>query len=412
MSRRNVSILIDRNGQKHYLTPAIDKLKPLESIDHNQDKLIIHDASQKEGQKEKYVTPAQLLDGVQTGKSGLPAHDIADHGDADGTTDSRTSSSDKVLLQAKAMDDHRNSGDHDGRYLRNVAITVSGDWNDVLETGFFQGSGLANGCPGSHSWKFCIVTRHHDSWVSQIMHDFNGTGLYCRTKTSGNWQPWQRLDHRTTASRTSSSTALILQAKAMNDHRNSGDHDGRYYTKNQVDGMTGGELTAVSPSSGLVAVHGLSGNFVKWDGWPGGNNRRYKLAKLVLSHNWNNIAIKGSVYGSSGSSVGQTDFMFYVRTHDPSSNRNFSGWRRVVWEDARRIHCHIVEDASSNDVYLCATASDAALQSMKWEFKVMARNGQNGVSVSNFNIVDYFDQNDMPDNHVVWVPDTISYAAG
>lgn len=32
----------------------------------------------------------------------------------------------------------------------------------------------------------------------------------------------------TTASRTSTSTATVLQAKAMNDHRQSGDHDGRY----------------------------------------------------------------------------------------------------------------------------------------------------------------------------------------
>lgn len=38
----------------------------------------------------------------------------------------------------------------------------------------------------------------------------------------------------TTASRTNTSTTTVLQAKGMNDHRTSGDHDGRYDTKAQV----------------------------------------------------------------------------------------------------------------------------------------------------------------------------------
>lgn len=38
----------------------------------------------------------------------------------------------------------------------------------------------------------------------------------------------------TTASRTDPSTDTLLQAKAMNDHRQSGDHDARYYTKQEV----------------------------------------------------------------------------------------------------------------------------------------------------------------------------------
>lgn len=41
----------------------------------------------------------------------------------------------------------------------------------------------------------------------------------------------------TTASRSSTSTTLALTAAGMNDHRTSGDHDGRYYTKDQVDSL-------------------------------------------------------------------------------------------------------------------------------------------------------------------------------
>ncbi|QEM80211.1 phage tail protein [Halomonas binhaiensis] len=46
-----------------------------------------------------------------------------------GSTDSRTSPSTTTLLQAKAMNDHRNSGDHDGRYvmLDNGIIAIEFD---------------------------------------------------------------------------------------------------------------------------------------------------------------------------------------------------------------------------------------------------------------------------------------------
>lgn len=39
----------------------------------------------------------------------------------------------------------------------------------------------------------------------------------------------------TTDSRTDDSTERLLQAKAMNDHRQSGDHDARYYRKHEID---------------------------------------------------------------------------------------------------------------------------------------------------------------------------------
>ncbi len=356
----------------------------------------------------------------------LPSHNMPDHNDVTGITNSRTSTSASLLFNAQGMNNHRVSDDHHVLHLpdtRGEQRLPNYYDRRAIRVDFQNNSDTGAGGDGWHALMTVSPWTSFNTSHRQQQIAFTGTGgLQFRHANSDTaWAAWRKLLDSTdgvaghsdvtgiTNSRTSSSTTLLLNAAGMNNHRVSGDHDGRYYTKNQVDGMT---ITAVSPSNGLVAVHGLSGNFVKWDGWPGGNNRRYRLAKLVLSTNWNNIVIKGSVYGSSGASVGQTDFMFYVRTNDPPSVRSFSGWRRIVWEDGRRIHCHIVQDTSSNDVYLCATASDAALQSMKWEFKVMARNGQTGVSVSNFNTVGYFDNNNMPANHAVWTPDTISYAAG
>src|SRR5690606_40918796 len=65
-----------------------------------------------------------------------------------------------------------------------------------------------------------------------------------------------------TTSRTSSSNTLALAASAMNAHRTSNDHDGRYYTRNELDQilhdnfrlgwMVPGDATlvTVTPSSG------------------------------------------------------------------------------------------------------------------------------------------------------------------
>lgn len=57
-----------------------------------------------------------------------------------------------------------------------------------------------------------------------------------------------------TSSRTSTSETLALTAKAMNDHRSSGDHDGRYYTKAQVDSLvSSGGYRWVEPSDNILA---------------------------------------------------------------------------------------------------------------------------------------------------------------
>lgn len=55
-------------------------------------------------------------------------------------------------------------------------------------------------------------------------------------------QEGAQVNPSTTASRTNSSSEVVLQAKAMNDHRTSSDHDSRYYTKTEVDSSLSDKL--------------------------------------------------------------------------------------------------------------------------------------------------------------------------
>ncbi|MCG7576812.1 MULTISPECIES: tail fiber protein [unclassified Halomonas] len=81
----------------------------------------------------------------------------------------------------------------------------------------------------------------------------------------------------TTASRTSSSTATVLQAKAMNDHRQSGDHDDRYVQRSG-DSMSGDLtlsksnpwLTLNSTTSGGIGSDQGAGVSIGESGYKGG----------------------------------------------------------------------------------------------------------------------------------------------
>lgn len=76
-----------------------------------------------------------------------------------------------------------------------VAIQVTGDWNNVTTTGFYQGNGLANqpSKAGAHSWYYVRVTGHNAgrTWALQEAVDFNGVGSWYRVKLDNVWQPWK-----------------------------------------------------------------------------------------------------------------------------------------------------------------------------------------------------------------------------
>ncbi|HFU4459607.1 TPA: DUF859 family phage minor structural protein [Streptococcus suis] len=73
------------------------------------------------------------------------------------------------------------------------ALQATGDWNNILNTGFYRGANLANqpNFPGMHSWKYIRVTRHDNSWVLQEAIDFNGIALAVRVKMNGTWTAWK-----------------------------------------------------------------------------------------------------------------------------------------------------------------------------------------------------------------------------
>jgi len=74
------------------------------------------------------------------------------------------------------------------------AKTVTGDWNDIIETGFYMGSSLKNESAGS-SWRYCSVIHHNTLWIQQTMWDFSGTTMYQRNKVNGTWQSWKTFWH-------------------------------------------------------------------------------------------------------------------------------------------------------------------------------------------------------------------------
>ncbi|MDT9313583.1 hypothetical protein, partial [Limnospira sp. Paracas R14] len=100
--------------------------------------------------------------------------------------------------------------------LPNLSITVTGDWNDVLTTGFYQGSSLLNQSPGS-SWRFCTVQRHKNSAISQTMIPFGGEDIYQRNRVNAVWSSWQQLAFTSSNITGNAATATTLQtARTIN----------------------------------------------------------------------------------------------------------------------------------------------------------------------------------------------------
>lgn len=84
---------------------------------------------------------------------------------------------------------------------RPTALSVTGDWNDVVESGVYKGNGLLNASPfATHSWRYCFVIRHSPDYVLQIQADYNhpssnagSGGVAVRRLLAGIWRPWSLL---------------------------------------------------------------------------------------------------------------------------------------------------------------------------------------------------------------------------
>jgi len=106
----------------------------------------------------------------------------------------------------------------------------------------------------------------------------------------------------TTASRTNSSTTTLLQAKGMNDHRTSGDHDSRYYTKTESDNNF---------NNYSLETHDRS------------HHTDINQALLTSSNvNFNRVTIDGSSYGANAKNV-------TISTSGPSGGQNGDVWIEI-----------------------------------------------------------------------------------
>ncbi|MCC5811326.1 MAG: phage tail protein [Ectothiorhodospiraceae bacterium] len=158
------------------------------------------------------------LNGIEAGAQANPS-----------TTASRTSTSTTTVLQAAGMNNHRTSGDHDGRYYTKAEVE---DYADSAASGAQQ---AAQGYTDSKVESHEASRNHPNATPSQPGLMSSGD----KSKLNG-IESGAQVNPPTTASRTSSSTSTVLQAAGMNNHRTSGDHDGRYYTQSQIDSMISG----------------------------------------------------------------------------------------------------------------------------------------------------------------------------
>jgi|GEM_PF-5235938 len=146
-----------------------------------------------------------------------------------GTTASRSSSSTSIVLQAKAMNDHRQSNDHDGRYYTREYFTDADTPNTPMRRDS-QGDVWARLFRSSYSSTNSNIAAIYTTQT--IGGDFMRPSTPAQVKAAlslhKNDVGLSNIPNSTTSSRSSSSTASLLQAKAMNDHCRSGDHDGRY----------------------------------------------------------------------------------------------------------------------------------------------------------------------------------------
>lgn len=79
-------------------------------------------------------------------------------------------------------------------------VSSLGNWNNVVTTGFYMGTGMTNKPPrtsegvAGHEWDFVQVIRHNSLWVVQVAHNFNDlNGSYVRRLQNGTWTTWKEV---------------------------------------------------------------------------------------------------------------------------------------------------------------------------------------------------------------------------
>lgn len=73
------------------------------------------------------------------------------------------------------------------------AIIVTGDWNNITQSGYYAGISLSNAPYAGATWFHVTVQRFNDSWVLQTAVVFNEAKTYQRVLANGIWYSWNRL---------------------------------------------------------------------------------------------------------------------------------------------------------------------------------------------------------------------------
>lgn len=194
--------------------------------------------------------------------------------------------------------------------------TVRADINSQLEAIATQNSGSEAPDPTFPNMPW------FDTSTNELKHrnDTNTAWITFAKKEDGEWIPYSRgaelgeaANMGTTASRTSSSTTLLLQAAAMNAHRTSADHDSRYVRISNL----GNELASLSLGAvGTYAMMRTEPLAVKGPGdTASGSNLIYTSASGGLA-GWANTA--------SGT------WMACGRTNDSNSEGATTTWKRIA----------------------------------------------------------------------------------
>lgn len=201
------------------------------------------------------------------------------------TTASRTSSSTTTVLQAKAMNDHRVSGDHDGRYLQIAGGTATGhiyvnenlgfgkyfylgDYDDTFST---SGTGLRSyvrdgtwyisAAPGETNPVKIKLSGIYEGNGSELT-ALNASALSSGTVpdarlpyTATRWPSWSEVTSKPTTFTPSSHNHTIEDVAGLQDALDgkaavAHNHDAAYYKKAEVDSKIGAAFT---PTGAIMA---------------------------------------------------------------------------------------------------------------------------------------------------------------
>lgn len=66
-------------------------------------------------------------------------------------------------------------------------VSALQNWNNVLDTGFYRGTGMLNKPEGSGHWQYCMVIQHDPSFVVQLFFDYGST----QAGSNNAWIRWR-----------------------------------------------------------------------------------------------------------------------------------------------------------------------------------------------------------------------------